>query len=105
VQVVLSGTKCKKKNKGCKNACPTNPDTCPACEDNTISVFGTFWCEMNVDAAGFCTEGEGKTKCNYTSLNYMSSGGALCQSGAECALVAGSATTAPNVACCRRNLL
>ena len=39
---------------------------CPACEDNTIPGFGTFWCEINVGAAGFCTDGEGKTKCKKT---------------------------------------
>ena len=57
--------KCKKKRKDCKNGCAEKP-LCPACEDNTISGFGTFWCEINVGAAGFCTDSEGKTKCKKT---------------------------------------
>ena len=59
------GTKCKKTRKKCKKDCAAEP-LCPPCEDNTISGFGTFWCEMNVGAAGFCTEGEGSTKCKKT---------------------------------------
>ena len=60
-----SGTKCKKKKK-CKKNCDAKPNLCPACEDNTIPGFGTSWCKMNVGAAGFCTDGDGKTKCKKT---------------------------------------
>ena len=56
-----SNRKCKKDRKKCKKAC-----VCPACEDNVIPGFGTFWCEINVGAAGFCTDGGGKTKCKKT---------------------------------------
>ena len=59
------GMKCKKARKKCKKDCAAEP-LCPPCEDNTISGFGTFWCEMNVGAAGFCTDGEGSTKCKKT---------------------------------------
>ena len=60
------GNKCKKKRKNCKKDCNAKPNLCPACEDNTIPGFGTFWCEINVGAAGFCTDGEGKAKCKKT---------------------------------------
>ena len=60
------GNKCKKKRKRCKKNCDAKDNLCPACEDNTVPGFGTSWCEMNVNAAGFCTEGEGSTKCKET---------------------------------------
>ena len=59
------GNKCKKKKKNCKMACKEE-HLCPPCEDNTISGFGTFWCEINVGTAGFCADGVGKTKCKKT---------------------------------------
>ena len=57
---------CKKPKKKCKKDCEVDPTLCPACEDNTISGFGTFWCEMNFDVAGFCAGDDGKSKCKKT---------------------------------------
>ena len=58
--------KCKKKRKRCKKDCDAKPNLCPACEDNTIPGFGTSWCEMNVNAAGFCSSSDGTYKCKKT---------------------------------------
>ena len=49
----------------CKKNCDAKP-LCPACEDNTIPGFGTSWCEMNVNAAGFCSSSDGTYKCKKT---------------------------------------
>ena len=46
--------------------CEVDPTLCPACEDNTISGFGTYWCKMNVDVANFCASDDGKSKCKKT---------------------------------------
>ena len=56
---------CKKTRKQCKKDCAAAP-RCQSCEDNTISGFGTFWCEMNAPTAGFCAGSQGEEKCKKT---------------------------------------
>ena len=63
---IMKSGDAKKARKKCKKNCDAKPNLCPACEDNTIPGFGTSWCKMNVGAAGFCTDGDGKTKCKKT---------------------------------------
>ena len=61
------GTGCKKTKKQCKKDCAAAPNLCPPCEDNTISGFGTFWCDLNKRAdAGFCAGSHAESKCKKT---------------------------------------
>ena len=56
----------KMTKKQCKKACNEDPNLCPPCEDNTISGFGTYWCEINAPTAGFCDGSHGREKCKKT---------------------------------------